>query len=394
MAKLNLRSERRIIRISPKELYWFVLLILPMKTVYMTKIEVIDTLFFWGELAFDIIVLFILFLREKYKINYSVIFFICYQVIVLGSTVYNGGEILAQGEHALTFSCLILFIDYIIQTDTKKAISSFLMLFEFLVYLNFILLLVYPEGIYLLGGRGVWLFGQANDSTLYFTCALMIAFLYSYYVKKKDDFLTFRSLILTVICVISTILTDSSTSTVGIILMMAVILAYSIFKISISPNYGLLAGIGIFVGFIILRLQEYFQSFIVNILHRSITFSNRTRIWDSAFYYIAQKPMLGYGMESRIDAGNRFLGNSTPHNKILYTTYLGGILLLFIFIIIIIYTIKKLNQYSKSAAKAFITGPIIALLIQMQFESYTLFPFWIPFLFGMYIEQIVSLRDT
>lgn len=380
-------------RLSIKTLKWSILLLIPLETIYLAKLEIVHNIFLALKIIFDVIVIFKITQRGIGKRMPAVWLFVFYQACLLLSTIVNSGSVLAQGEITLTTCCFVLFFDYMMKTDAKSGIRALFFSFELLVYINFILLLVYPEGIEIQGGRGVWLFGQANDTTTYITCAFMLSLLYSYYGLQRRRQMTIRSFALFIVCLLSTGLTGSATSIVGMAFMLLFLMAYKVCNIKIDPFWGVIGSGVIFIAFIVLRLQDRFQYFFVNILNRTTTFSNRLRLWDMAFMWFSQKPFFGYGVEKEAALSTSFFGYSTPHNKILYTAYQGGIVLTFIFIAILVYAIVKIRKQKNKFAAIVMAGSCCALLVQMQFESYTGITFWIPFLCGMYIDQIVRLRD-
>ena len=374
-----------------KTLRWSFLLLIPFETPYLAKIEIVDNIFFYLKILFAVIVISMVTRAGIKKKAPAVWLFSFYQGILLLSTILNSGAVVAQGFNALITCCFVLFFDYMMNKDSKSGIRALMFSFELLIYINFVLLLVYPKGIALQGGRGVWLFGQANDSTLYINNAFLFAMLYLHYIAR-NKVSKIRSFVLIFVCIISTVLTGSATSIVGLVPIILFLCIYKMWGINVNPFVGIGASAGIFFLFVILRAQEVFAYLIEVLLHRSLTFSNRLRLWDMAILWISKKPVLGYGVEARIELSNRFMGFGTPHNKILYTAYQGGVVLVIVFVIIIIYAAIKTKKYSGKNAAIVITAFSFAYLIQMQFESYTVITFWIPFLCGLYIDKILKLR--
>lgn len=110
-----------------------------------------------------------------------------------------------------------------------------------------------------------------------------------------------------------------------------------------STWFLLLYSVGWFL-LIIIRLQSLLSSLIVTVLHRDITFSHRTLIWDAALKKIAEKPLFGYGSPDSYNVFNvhhDFTGHNndvwvliSAHNQILQLLYCGGIILVILYFIV------------------------------------------------------------
>lgn len=76
-----------------------------------------------------------------------------------------------------------------------------------------------------------------------------------------------------------------------------------------------------FWAIVIARLMDMFSFLLVNILHKDVTLTFRTRIWDNALAAIQQNLLTGVG---RLDAAQMEVilgyGVSHPHNRYLYVT--------------------------------------------------------------------------
>lgn len=141
----------------------------------------------------------------------------------------------------------------------------------------------------------------------------------------------------------------------------------------------------IFVAYIIFfvlvvefHIQELFAGLIVGILHKDLTFSLRTQIWDVVLAQIKNNPILGYGIQ---ESGNLFqiIGiynngqfyNSilSAHNTLLQTVYENGLLMLVPVILIVGYTDKKLKSIKNNIWKIQIICSFCGLLIVMFAEA-------------------------
>lgn len=96
-----------------------------------------------------------------------------------------------------------------------------------------------------------------------------------------------------------------------------------------------------FWAIVIARLMDMFSFLLVNILHKDVTLTFRTRIWDNALAAIQQNLLTGVG---RLDAAQMEAilgyGVSHPHNRYLYVTLCFGIIGLALFLLIVYYANK------------------------------------------------------
>ena len=94
---------------------------------------------------------------------------------------------------------------------------------------------------------------------------------------------------------------------------------------------------------IVVNIQEYFANFIINILHKDVTFTGRTDIWNEALFYLKNNFIFGLG---RLQSEKRtmMLGASSAHNQFLNFMFEGGIVLLgYIFIAIYCFSKRLLS---------------------------------------------------
>ena len=155
---------------------------------------------------------------KKNKVSKIIYFIVLYLIILLFSTLINNGDI----SSCISTIVQVLTLSLIIDLGMKTHIDSLLEALEFLLYslilLNFVSILMYPNGMYLdaSGYRDNWLLGYKNIHILFILPAIAVSYVHSFYKKGK---LTLRNYILLFISCFSLLLVDSSTSLVGILLI-------------------------------------------------------------------------------------------------------------------------------------------------------------------------------
>lgn len=125
-----------------------------------------------------------------------------------------------------------------------------------------------------------------------------------------------------------------------------------------------------FWAIVIARLMDMFSFLLVNILHKDVTLTFRTRIWDNALAAIQQNLLTGVG---RLDAAQMEAilgyGVSHPHNRYLYVTLCFGIIGLALFLLIVYYANKGTINPHRVREGRIMMAAFIALLSAAQVES-------------------------
>ena len=125
-----------------------------------------------------------------------------------------------------------------------------------------------------------------------------------------------------------------------------------------------------FWAIVIARLMDMFSFLLVNILHKDVTLTFRTRIWDNALAAIQQNLLTGVG---RLDAAQMEAilgyGVSHPHNRYLYVTLCFGIIGLALFLLIVYYANKGTINSHRVREGRIMMAAFIALLSAAQVES-------------------------
>lgn len=127
-----------------------------------------------------------------------------------------------------------------------------------------------------------------------------------------------------------------------------------------------------FWAIVIARLMNMFSFLLVNILHKDVTLTSRTRIWDNALAVIQQNFLTGVG---RLDATQMKAllgyGVSHPHNRYLYVTLCFGIIGLILFLLIVYYANKGVVSPQRLREGRIMMAAYIVLLSAAQVESFS-----------------------
>lgn len=374
---------------------WFILLIFPFfrYTYFTFNYPIVNKIYMVFQVL-SFLIIFLTYIKNKNirfsKINISILIFL---IILNFSTFINDANMFDSLYLSFKVITLCLIVEYGLKYHKRiflKAISCYLM---FLVYTNFITVLLYPKGMYIdnIGYYQNWLLGYKNIHILFILPAILFSFLHSYIYYGK---LRKHNYLFLIVSIISVILANSSTSLVGLGIVLIFVLFKNLFNKTLIlniKNYVLITGVAFF-GIIIFRVQEYFQYFIENILHRSVNFTNRTYIWDYVMDFISAKPWLGYGVEDSVIRYNKTILYQSfhAHNQILEIIYKTGFIGLIVFGIIVFDSIKKLYMNKDHIIVKFISIILFAYLFMMLTEVYSFEYFMFLFVICSNVSSLIG----
>lgn len=333
-------------------------------------------------------------LRNKRTSSFLILTALMYGLIVL-STYLNGGSITeAIKMLAVNIIPIMLLENEIDRIDLL--IKAFIICLSVLVVANFIAILLFPTGIStgtymyngtLMDGQMSWILSVNNGMGKYF---LYLLFFKAEYDLKYYDKISPSFYILSLICISSVFITSSTTSVVGVSVLV-VMLAMSRLINKMKPGiYNIYFFMGVIVFFhilfVILQNVGIFSGFVTDVLGGSLSFSGRTDIWTIVLERIILKPIFGYGYLSQSDF-RYFIGipaASDSHNYLLHLTVFGGLVTAALFVIIIIMASRSIRSRQFDYSGITLTAFMFSFFLIMLFENTTNKLYWTIFAYAFY----------
>lgn len=292
---------------------------------------------------------------------------------------------------------IVFYIDWGLNVNKKRMINSLFYSLFAIITINFITILIYPNGIYTTLYENNkkytqnWFLKYKNIHIMMYMPALLLDYI-RYKYKNKIDLI---SILLLFMITFSVYYCDSANSIVAYSIFLIYLFMRKMFDkikiMNIITYFVIFLLILIFI--VVFRWQEKFSWFIVDILGKDLTFTHRTEIWDKIIFFIQQNPIFGYGVETiKIIAVK--LGDSRfahAHNTILDILYKGGILSFIPYITMIALTVVELfKNRSKEIAK-FASFILFCIFIMMNFEArQEVIGLYLVLLPCYYIEEIIE----
>lgn len=382
------------------QILFFVFLILPFfKINYLVnRFPIVGTLYNVLCLVdLFLMVMIIVFNSRKVSkiIIYIFIFFILYNItnIINNSNVREGLFITLYGITA----CLIT--DYGIHKNSFNFLSALMFYLSFLIFINFLSILLYPNGILLnpnaYFNKYGWILGYKNGLIIYIIPAILSSFVVS---LKKYNHLRKFDYFLLLISYISVIMANSSTSIISLSIIVFYTLFYKRFTRIKAMNIKTYCLTSLILNFliVIVRIQNVFKRLIVDGLHKNLTFTGRTYIWDYYLKSSFDKPIFGHGTQ---DSMYRALliknasGAVHCHNQLLEVFYQVGILGFIIYMYIHVISVIKLYKYRDNTfISQFISILLFACFITMITEVFSFNSFLYILVIAYNIDVILDMK--
>lgn len=286
------------------------------------------------------IICFILTIIIDKKIRYDKYFmlFILYYLIILISTIINKSDVNSIIYEFIS-SIIPFYILFSGEPDEKnEMINSAGNLLFVIGIINLITIIFFPNGLYNQGmERNYYFLGHSNISIRYLlpgVCFTIVSELYKY------NRIKIKSIVFILLISLTLILTWPATAIMGFsvfIILMIVLNRFNIFAKIISPLKMFVFSITSSYLIIFSNIQYHFSVLLTKVLHRDLTFTNRTAIWERAIKYISPNPILGLGRTTELYR-REVLKATSAHNQFLNILFEGGIVLLIYFIILTIFS--------------------------------------------------------
>lgn len=275
----------------------------------------------------------------------------------LFSTWINGGDVDILSKSKIV--CLVLAVDFFSE-DLRMLISVFMIIFEFMIYYNLLVCVQTGPDLY---GAFYGALGYDNGFTVYLLFAYMIALLYLNIHRRS-----FRPYLLILAVHITVFYTWIGTGivTIAVIDLLLVLYYFMNLKFSLLSSY--LVFLGVEIGIVFLRIQNIFRFIIEDILHKDLTFTGRTYIWDRAIELFCKSPVYGYGNLTQAQE-SRILGDVYCHNGFLEQLFRGGIGEWFFFFLIILFVSWEAGKFHGRIIENKIVFVFIAVCVASIAES-------------------------
>lgn len=384
------------IKISKKYLLNFLALFILLEPTYIgVQLKVLHTLFYYAKLLVALILL-ILYLYDLIKNDVNIVdnryifLYILFYLFITVITFFNAGDVTDFiGNFMLLIS--LLFLHFLNRNKIWCLLKAFLLLFEVLIYVNLILMIIYPNGLYSNNIGEYWLLGLDNSFINTMLPALCLACMFIY----KDKF-KLRYAILVTVIVLTFLIRWAITPLLGIVVF--IISLFFVVKRKgcrlqiVNPTISfIILSLGTIL-FVILGKQYWFSGFIENVLHKDITFTDRIYIWDRALKCINENLFFGFGHLDSLQY-ETLLRGSHPHNMVLFILMQAGLVGALFSVLILFMALKEIKRHKNHKVTLCISAAICAFLIMGIGESLSAFTIHLPIIWAFNLKYIIGEKN-
>lgn len=306
------------------------------------------------------------FLALKHKIwpkAFHLLMILYLMVLVYSTIVHNASETLkTMFAIAVDVATIVIMFAYGMKKNPTKTLKILSIVFSIYIYLNFLLLLLYPSGIWYeytdtsVGVASRYFLGS-NYNQLGSSLLLAMVLSAVYYQLTHKGLINLVGLI--IVSFLSLIIVGSKTSLVCILLFYIFLLLKSSKLRSLAIRYFII--VYFFVQFLFvftltdLSANPLIKYVVEDLLGKDMSFSSRTDIWRRTAFMIVQSPVTGYGVQEETWCLD-YIGGIMPHNYIYFLLLHGGFILLVVFIALFCVALHQPYKYKSKASQIVLFG--------------------------------------
>ena len=332
---------------------------------------------------------YILYSRKFNKLDFTMMMF---YIFLLVSTLLNQGDLVSYVKELISFLTTYFVIKFGLEKSPKKFINIFSTYLSLLLVLNTLSTIIfYPDAMFRDNNNPIFFMGGDNTSVRLYIIAVLFSFMKKY-IKNKKMVMPVASLLN--LFVFSMIRDLGGGKICFIILLLCT--GYLIYGVNIPRKIMrkiIMVNVLLFFILVIVNKMSLFKFIIVDILHRNLSLTDRTIIWDITIKKIMSKPVMGYGMIDGLAFQSMlpYIIGVNAHNTYLMILFDGGIVLFAIFIISMIIVQMNFDSVKHDRWIYMIPLTLLTLMIRAQIEGWdVVWLFMLLFLCYSYnkIEQL------
>ena len=296
---------------------------------------------------------------------------------ILPTVIYCRQNLFYVVYHVVALFSLMLYISIEIEKNPRELMSALSFLYGMYIYLNLILWLLFPKGLYKTGSyHSAFLLGDDN-AIIYVVLPGLICMVVNS--LQKYNRIKLNVWIAAIASEVMLLYLWSASAMVVLFLFLFLVLA-GIYFGKVKPIMMLIITSVIIVFFFVATNSPIIKDFVKPVLNKSSTFDSRIFFWSKSLELIGTRPILGSGGYFQI---GRWLINSyatqfypchTPYLQILID---GGIVLFASFVIITVVGFRTAQKYKSSFSVCILAAGLCCMMLNYITEYSELYHFFI-----------------
>ena len=315
------------------------------------------------------------------------------------STLLRQEALWSAANYLVTILAFCMLLELSLRDSPEKALDMLVLPMTVLVLANFVLMCIYPTAL-CTGGSYNYRYNFLGIDNFLAPILVPYMFLVALRSTMKTGGLDFFAYAMMVVSCLSIMLIWAATGLMGMAVALVFLLFFYQRKGQRLFNFvtTMLVAFGLFYGVVVFRLQDLFAFFIEGVLHKGLSFTGRTDIWDEAIAMFLLSPFLGYGYTATGKV-YRLVKNKYyhAHNAFLEILVEGGLGAMAGYLIMLERAGKQLMIYRKHDYACLISAGLMASFLMMSMESYLdsngLLIYALIFL-GYHVGTLINGKDT
>lgn len=310
--------------------------------------------------------------RWKKKPSAVLVWLCVYLGFIALATLVREDNLWGLINYMLTIVTFCMLIELSLRDSPEMTLDMLVYPLTVLILANFVLLCVFPYGL-CTGGSYNYKYNLLGIDNFLAPLLIPYMFLVALRSTMRHGDLDWFAYLMIAVSALSILLVWAATGLMGLAVALIFLLFFFRRRWQTLFNFdtSLLAGFGMFYGIVIFRLQNLFAFFIEGVLHKGLSFTGRTDIWDKAIEMFLASPFLGYGIAQsgkvyRISKHKYY----HAHNAILEVLVEGGIFSLLAFLVMLERAGKQLLIYRKHPYACLISAGLMACAVMTTMEPF------------------------
>lgn len=222
-----------------------------------------------------------------------------------------------------------------------------------LLVMNFVFVLIWPDGIYLESAADSFtLFGHKNMTIFLALASICCSMVLD---SRSGKVCSLRTVALYLVSLVQCAICYSATSLVALILVAITFILVLSRKLRPLVNSAVVGAVyaTVTLGVVVFRLQDIAAPIIQNVLGKTTTFTGRTYVWDLVMSMMdGPHLLLGYGTAPRFHLATSGFVYHHAHNDVLAALISGGAVALVLYLALVLWVIVLLFACRRSLSSA------------------------------------------
>lgn len=388
--------------INKKYILMFVLLFPLIEPAFFQTFEIVHMLYNIGKIAVFLLLFLTYIIKRKFPSKVIILMGLMLGFMMLACK-FGRGNINSTLNAYLPYLVIMMWLDLYMQQDLKGTLKVFVFLLDVYAILDFISLIVFPNGLYISRSYQAtdyvcWFLGYKNPQVRFLLPYIALLLIRDNVFYKKTTKLSYIKI---VFIIFITLKLKSTTGLIGAVLFLTLNFIFGSKKIS-KLKYYVLKVLNIKIIYILIAIlavlmiffgiQNNFAFFIEDILHKDVDLTDRIYVWNTVIDVVKDKVVLGEGV-MYAELSREVVGASHAHNYFLNTVYNGGIVSLVLLSIIWLITGKESNKYIDNYNVRIVVFMSIVFLVMGLTESLTATILLYPIIILAYNSKILSENE-